>query len=158
MGRRCRGKVRPGREWCVFHDPELIEKRVRSAASPHSRRRRRLSRLPDGYLRKLSNRAAVGEAMDRLYREVRLGLITPKMGEVLFSILTRLLDSGLCDKPASPARPPSGRSKADRIRPRLRELLTEAEWKAWWQAAAEAPDSAPEAHSVRPMIEKRAAS
>jgi hypothetical protein len=96
-------------------------------------RKRRLAHLPDGYLRKLSNRRAVAEAMDRLYREVRLGRVTLEMGEVLFRILTRLLDSGLVDVGLFPQR-----TKAGRIRPRLAELLTRDERSAWRKATANA--------------------
>ena len=71
--------------------------------------------------------------MDRLYREVRLGIITPEMGTVLFKIVTRLLDAGLCDAgPGNNAS--SGRSRADRIRPKLSELLTRTERTAWRRA------------------------
>ena len=76
--------------------------------------------------------------MDRLYREVRLGIITPEMGAVLFNIVTRLLDAGLCD--AGPGQnASSGRSRADRIRPKLSELLTRTERAAWRRAIANAP-------------------
>ncbi|MEK6674284.1 MAG: hypothetical protein AABZ47_01360 [Planctomycetota bacterium] len=138
-GHRCKGKARPGTEWCLFHDPEFVVKRnavgVRKPAQ-----RNPLSRLPDGYLRKLSSRRAIGNAMDRLYREVRLGTVTPGMGQVLFGILTRLLDSGLCEK-GFPGTMSSGRSKADRVRPKLKEILTRSERIAWKKAVKEAPES-----------------
>jgi len=139
-GRRCRGKIHPGRQWCIFHDPELAAKRRRALADARTRkRRRRLSHLPDGYLRKLTDRRSIGQAMDRLYREIRLEIITPEMGNVLFGVLTRTLDSGLADLKGSPRAP--HRTKAERIRPKVRALLTRAERTAWHRAVANAPDA-----------------
>jgi hypothetical protein len=135
-GTRCRGRVRPDSEFCAFHDPVVAEKRRRALSNAKSRRRR-LSHLPDGYLKKLTNRTAIGDAMDRLYREVRLGIVTPEMGSVLFGILTRLLDSDLC----LPHRiRVTGRARADKLRPKLGELLTRAERAAWRKAVANAPE------------------
>jgi hypothetical protein len=94
--------------------------------------------LPDGYLRKIKNRADVGHCMDRLYREVRLGAVTPEMGAVLFGILCRLLDSGLAGGPKAPAST-ARRSKAARIRPKLKDLLTSQERADWNRAIAHAP-------------------
>lgn len=137
-GKRCRGRIREGTDFCPFHDPAVSRERRRQIASEGGRRRRRLAHLPDGYLRRLTNRRAVGDAMDRLYREVRLGVITPDMGSVLFRVLTRILDSDLCGSPPTRGQS-SGRSKADTIRPKLGELLTRAERAAWRRAVANAP-------------------
>ncbi|MEE9293814.1 MAG: hypothetical protein V3W34_02460 [Phycisphaerae bacterium] len=141
-GRRCRGKIRKGTDFCPFHDPALTKEQRRGIAAQGGRSRNRLRHLPDGYLRKLTNRTAVGHCMDRLYREVRLGIITPQMGAVLFNILCRLLDSGLVDCGTTKLRS-TGRSKADRIRPKLRELLTPAERAEWKNAIADAPANLP---------------
>lgn len=134
-GHRCKGRVLPERECCFCHDPESIAKR--QASGRRSKHRSKLSRLPDGYLRKITNRRSVGEAMDRLYREIRLGIITPDMGRVLFGILTRLLDSGLSDGNETPRAPQ--RSKAARIRPKIQDLLTRADRRAWNRAVSIAP-------------------
>jgi hypothetical protein len=80
--------------------------------------------------------------MDRLYREVRLGIITPEMGAVLFGILTRILDSGLCDSDAA-KQTASRRAKVHKIRPKLSELLTRTERAAWKRAVANAPGLLP---------------
>lgn len=138
-GRRCRGKIRNGTDFCPFHDPAITEERRRHNAAKGGRTPRRLSQLPGGYLRKLTNRQAVGHAMDRLYREIRLEQLTPEMGRVLFDILSRLLDSGFCDRQVERARPSSGRAKADRLRPKLNALLTNAERRAWKKAIENAP-------------------
>jgi len=139
-GKRCRGWVREGSDYCFFHDPEISPQQRRHICSKGGRNRRRLSHLPDGYLRKLKDRASIGEAMDRLYREVRLGIVTPEMGTVLFNILTHMLDSGLSDVTRSGKRP-TRRARVDRIRPKLSELLTPSEYRAWRHATANAPNS-----------------
>ena len=133
-GRRCRGKIRKDSEYCIFHDPELAAKRKKAMASAPAKRRRKLSHLPDGYLRKLSDHRSVGQAMDRLYREIRLGIITPEMGRVMFGVLTRILDSGLADLGGVPKS--VSRTKAARVRPKLADLLTRAEKLAWKKAVA----------------------
>jgi hypothetical protein len=143
-GKRCRGKIRNGGEHCPLHDPAVVERRRMRSAGRNNTAQRRLMHLPDGYLRKLSNRAAVGNAMDRLYRELRLGIVSTEMGEVLFAILTRILDSGLVR--GKNASSPSGRSRADRLRPKLAEMLTRRERTAWHRAVATAPLSVVRAH------------
>ena len=149
-GTRCRGRIRQGTDFCPFHDPELTAERRRRLAARGGRTRRRLSHLPDGYLRKLTSQAAIGQAMDRLYREVRLGTVSLEMGVVLFRILARLLDSDLIDNGRCPKR-----SKAARIRPRLQELLTPDELAAWQKATTNAalssPDMKPEAAPTTPF-------
>lgn len=147
-GKRCRGKIRKGSEFCALHDPEVIERRRLGARPSRKSARYRLSHLPDGYLRKLSNRAAVGNAMDRLYRELRLGMISPEMGVVLFEILNRLMDSGLLDEGRIVD---VTRCKADRLRPRVKEWLTRSERSAWKKAVANAPTSVLAHHSGRPV-------
>jgi len=135
-GRRCRGRIVKGREYCIFHDPELAARRKKAMSSAPAKRRRKLSHLPDGYLRKLTDHRSVGQAMDRLYREIRLGIITPDMGRVLFDVLARILDSGLADLGGVPKS--VSRTKAHRMRPKLAELLTRAEKAAWKKAVAKA--------------------
>lgn len=127
-GTRCRGKIRSGGDFCIFHDPELAAKR-RRRPTPADQKRRRLMHLPDGYLRKLTSIRTVGEAMDRLYREVRLGIVTVEMGEVLLSILTRMVDSALVTTGPCPER-----TRAAKIRPKVSELLTRGERAAWRRA------------------------
>jgi len=134
-GKRCKGRIHKGSEFCALHDPEVAAKRRLAGSKP--RRENPLSKLPDGYLRRLSTRASVGLAMDRLYREVRLGLVTAEMGGVLFGILTRLMDSGLLDKGRLPKS--TNRSRADRLRPKLADLITRAERAAWERAVSRAP-------------------
>ena len=146
-GKRCKGRIRSGTEYCPLHDPAFAAERRLRSASKSVRAHRRLSHLPDGYLRKLSNRTSVGNAMDRLYRELRLGIVTNEMGLVLFNILTRLLDSGLVDSGKLSAA--GNRSKATRLRPKLSDLLTRSERAAWQRAVANAPASVLQTHDLQ---------
>lgn len=151
-GKRCKGKKRPGLEFCLFHDPAVIERRRVSLANGGPRRRNRLMYLPDGYLRKLTNIRAIGQAMDRLYRELRLGIITPEMGSVLFGILTRLLDSGF-DAQGNRLAPASLRTRAGKMRPKLSDLLTRSEKIAWKRAVGGAPKVILHTHNgTQPLI------
>jgi len=124
-GRRCRGRIRQGSDFCPFHDPAVSPERRRENAAKGGRSRRRPASLVDGYLRKLPSRAAVGEVMGRLYREVRVGTVSPEMGRVLLDILTRALevqDGDTGDDGQRSSRP----TKFTSIRPKLEELLAEA--------------------------------
>lgn len=137
QGRRCRGRICQGREFCSFHDPEVSQHQRRRNAANGGRRRAFLSHIPDGYLRKLTDRKSIGHAMDRLYREVRIGSVTPEMGQVLLSILDRLLHSNL-DETLNGTRNDK-RCKVDRVRPKLKEVLTRSERADWRHAAKDAP-------------------
>lgn len=136
-GRRCKGRIQKGSDYCSFHDPSMTSETRRRNAAMGGRSRANLAHIPGGYLRKLDSLRAIGDAMDRLYREVRLGQVTPEMGDVLFRILTRVLDSGLYA--SATGRAPSRRAKAVKVRPKLAELLTLEERRAWRQAVAHAP-------------------
>lgn len=148
-GQRCKGRIRDGSDYCAFHDPAMTAERRRRIAAKGGKSKRNLAHLPGGYLRKLNSRQAVGQAMDQLYREIRLGLLTPEMGRVLFDILTRLLDSGLCDN-GKVASQLNGRSRAEKLRPKLNELLTRQEVTAWRKAVANAPEGFREAAANSP--------
>jgi hypothetical protein len=142
-GRRCKGRARPGQDHCAFHDPSLTPEQRREIAAKGGKTHRRLGHLPDGYLRKLQTPAAVGEAMDRLYREVRMGIIEPAMGRTLLDILTRLYDRLTAGKKTEGRR--TRPTKADRVRPRLSDLLTQAELAAWKKVGLK-PEAAQSAH------------
>jgi hypothetical protein len=152
-GKRCKGKARPGQDFCTFHDPSLTAEQRREIASRGGKSHRRLNHLPDGYLRKLQTPAAVGEAMDRLYREVRLGQIEPAMARTLLDILTRLHDR-LASKP--PVKTPSvvRPTRAQRVRPKLEDELSRAERDAWQKMGIEpqgGPAAAPANHLHHPL-------
>lgn len=135
-GRRCKGMARLGEDFCPFHNPNLTAEQRREIASRGGRSRRRLSHLPDGYLRRLQTPAAVAEAMDRLYREVRLGLVEPAMGRTLLDILTRLYDR-LSSRPEARTPSAAGPSKVDDLRPKVDQALSRAELAAWQEVGIE---------------------
>jgi len=135
-GKRCRGKIRPGTDFCPFHNPDMSDDQRRQNAAKGGRSKRRLAHIPGGYLARLTDRRSVGHAMDRLYREIRVGLLTPEMGKVLFDVLCRLLEESEANGLGI-----SRRTKARRMRPKISELLTQSELFAWRTAVASAPAS-----------------
>jgi hypothetical protein len=92
--------------------------------------------------------------MDRLYREIRLGVVTPDMGKIMFGILTRLMDDGLLDAGKPALRAPH-RTKAARTRPKLRDLLTRGEKMAWTKAVAAAPEELGDGESSEQVAARR---
>lgn len=153
-GRRCRGRIRKESDFCFFHDPTVSELQRRRDASKGGRSNKRQLQVPGGYLRGLTSTRAAGNAMDRLYREIRSGVVTPEMGQILFQILTRVMESnfGGCKSEA----PLSPRTKAARLRPQVAAALTQAERRAWRRAVAKAPDSLwnPSNRSGRPGVDQ----
>ncbi|MHC5109461.1 MAG: hypothetical protein ACYTHJ_06245 [Planctomycetota bacterium] len=140
-GKRCKAKVREGAEYCIFHDPEIPSESRRRAAAKGGRSRRRLAHLPDGYLRPITDKASIGKAMDRLYREVRLGIITPQMGRVLFDILCRVLDTDFTEQNIfNEQEKQTRKGRTYRMRGKLKDLLTEQEHEAWNEAVENAPE------------------
>lgn len=136
-GRQCRARIVEGSDFCSFHDPDMTSEQRRRNAAKGGRSNRNLSHILDGYLRPLNNEEAVGQAMDRLYREVRLGKVTPDMGRVLLVILVRLLREGFA-KPKDPQRD-FKKTKAYRYGRKLDAFLTEKEKNAWQRAVKNAP-------------------
>ncbi len=139
VGKRCRARIREGSEYCVFHDPEVPGDVRRRIAAKGGKSKRRLSHIPGGYLRPLTERSSIAKAMDRLYREVRLGVLTPEMGRVLFDILCRLLDTDFSESGSAPAT--RRRDSVYRQRGKLEDLLQPQDLEAWDNAVARAPQS-----------------
>ena len=89
-GRRCRGRIRKGSDFCPFHDPNVPEALRRQNAAKGGRSHHRLAHLPDGYLRKLTSRAAVGE-VDHPRIRVDVGhrtALIPHLVEVILVTVT----------------------------------------------------------------------
>lgn len=104
-GRRCRGRIRPGSEFCVFHDPSITAETRRANAIKAAQTRRAKASLPKGYPRRLTTPEAARAALERLYAEIRTGVVTPEQAKVLLEVLQRLLDSaaGRSGKTAQPS-------------------------------------------------------
>lgn len=136
-GRRCRGRARAGLHFCPFHDPAVSAEQRRENAAKGGRSRDRLAQLLEGYPRRLSSTAAIGKALDCLYREIRAGLVSSEMGRVLLSILIHIMDTQIKGSSPDP-KERKRRSKVDRMRPKLEELLAQAEQAASRVAVANA--------------------
>ena len=139
-GWRCKGKARPGSDFCLFHDPAISDDVRKANAAKGGKSHYRLANLPDGYLRKLTSTQAINEAMDRLYREVRLGLVELATARALLDILNRLEDR-LARKDAKPQ---AHGKRAAAIRPKLSDLITREELQAWRKAGIESVTGDPE--------------
>ncbi len=92
VGRRCRCKKAEGSEFCSFHDPVISAQIREKAQAKREAKKRELSSLPEGYLKTLSTIDGIADALDRLYREVRLGIVSPRTASVMLAIIDRLLE------------------------------------------------------------------
>ncbi len=106
-GRRCRGRVRAGSEFCAFHDPSGTAEVRRANAAKAAQARRAKPKLPKGYPRRLTTPEAACAALGQLYLETRAGLVTPQQAQVLMQILERMLQEwlGRPHKMKGPSRP-----------------------------------------------------
>lgn len=91
-GSRCRGRIRKGSDYCLFHDPAMTPERRRAMAAKAAQSSRKRAALPKGYPRRLNTPEAVCRALDRLYREIRTGVVDAAMGRTLLAILLHLAD------------------------------------------------------------------
>ena len=92
VGRRCRCRKAEGSEFCSFHDPVISAQIREKAQAKREAKKRELSSLPEGYLKTLSTIDGIADALDRLYREVRLGIVSPRTASVMLAIIDRLLE------------------------------------------------------------------
>lgn len=90
-GRRCRGRAQGEGGVCVFHDPALEVQAKLQAARVRRPTNKKTRYHLDGVPSRLTTQRGVTQALDRLYNDTRLGLISPEAGKVLFDILERLL-------------------------------------------------------------------
>jgi hypothetical protein len=91
VGRPCRCRRAPGSEFCNFHDP-VISARIREQARlQREEKKRMLAALPDGYSKPLYAVDGIPAALDTLYREVRLGVVSPRTAGLMLAIVDRLL-------------------------------------------------------------------
>ncbi len=91
VGRRCRCRRANGSEFCNFHDPE-ISARIRAASkAKRDARKQQLAALPEGYLKTLATTDGIVNALENVYREVRLGVISTRTASVLLAIIDRMI-------------------------------------------------------------------
>ncbi len=92
IGRRCRCRKAQGSEFCCFHDPVISAQIREKAQAKREAKKRELSSLPEGYLKTLTSMDGISSALDRLYREVRLGIVSPRTAGIMLAIVDRLLE------------------------------------------------------------------
>lgn len=90
-GRQCRCRKAKTSEFCNFHDPEIAARIRERARAKREERKRQLAALPEGYDKSLNGPDGIAHALDTLYREVRLGIVSPRTASVMLSIIDRLL-------------------------------------------------------------------
>jgi hypothetical protein len=91
IGRRCRCRRARDSQFCNFHDPEISARIRAKARATREERKQQLANLPEGYLKSLNSSDGIASALDNLYREVRLGVISPRTATVMLAIIDRLL-------------------------------------------------------------------
>ncbi len=91
IGRRCRCRRARGSEFCNFHDPEIAAQIRERARLKREDKKRQLALLPDGFVKSLNSVDGIATALDSLYREVRLGVVSPRTASVMLAIIDRLL-------------------------------------------------------------------
>ena len=129
VGRRCRCKKAEGSDFCSFHDPVISAQIREKAQAKREAKKRELSSLPEGYLKTLSTIDGIADALDRLYREVRLGIVSPRTASVMLAIIDRLLEY---DKLVSTVgrRRTSKKQRAKEVRQQVGKALADLKQKS----------------------------
>ena len=91
IGRRCQCRRAKDSVYCNFHDPEISARIREKARQKREERKAQLANLPDGYMKSLNTADGIASALDNLYREVRLGVVSPRTAQVMLAIIDRLL-------------------------------------------------------------------
>lgn len=91
VGRQCRCRRAKGSNFCAFHDPEISARIRAKAKAKREARKRQLAALPEAYIKTLASPEGIGTALEHLFREVRLGVVSPRTAQVMLAIVDRLL-------------------------------------------------------------------
>lgn len=91
IGRRCRCRRASGSEFCNFHDPAIAAQIRERAKAKRETKRRQLAGLPEEYMRTLTSPDGIAHALEHLFREVRLGVVSTRTAQILLGILDRML-------------------------------------------------------------------
>lgn len=128
-GRQCRCRKANGSEFCNFHDPEIAARIREAARAKREKRKQCLANLPEGYPKSLNSNDGIATALDTLYREVRLGVVSPRTASVMLSIIDRLL---VYDKLVAThgRRKTSKKLRAQEVRQQLLEVIEEMQLPA----------------------------
>lgn len=90
-GRRCRCRKAAESQFCNFHDPEISARIRERARIKRAERQAALAGLPTEYMKSLSTVDGITSALDGLFREVRLGVVSPRTAGIMLSIIDRLM-------------------------------------------------------------------
>jgi len=90
-GRRCRCRRAAESQFCNFHDPEIAARIRECARQKRAERQAALAGLPSEYMKSLSTVDGIVGALDGLFREVRLGVVSPRTAGIMLSIIDRLM-------------------------------------------------------------------
>ena len=143
VGRQCRCRRARGSEFCAFHDPEISARIRAKAKAKREARKRQLASLPDAYLKTLTSPDGVGTALEHLFREVRLGVISPRTAQVMLAIVDRLLAYDRLLKTVGP-RKANRKLRALEVRQQVMHLLEDLR-------APSVPDSPPKVVTGKSM-------
>ena len=128
-GRRCRCRKAADSQFCNFHDPE-ISARIREAArQKREERKQQMAALPTEYTKSLASVDGITQALDCLFREVRLGVVSPRTAGMMLSIIDRVLVHDKLVREHGPRRV-SKRVRALEVREQLAGVLEELQLPA----------------------------
>lgn len=123
-GRRCRCRKAAESKFCNFHDPEIAARIRECARQKRAERQAALAGLPTEYMKSLGSVDGIIGALDGLFREVRLGVVSPRTAGIMLSIIDRLM---IYDKLVSEGakRRVSKRLRAHEVRAQLAAVIEE---------------------------------
>ncbi|HRX86142.1 MAG TPA: hypothetical protein P5572_14065 [Phycisphaerae bacterium] len=123
-GRRCRCRKATESKFCNFHDPEISARIRERARQKRAERQAALAGLPTEYMKSLGSVDGIIGALDGLFREVRLGVVSPRTAGIMLSIIDRLM---IYDKLVSEGakRRVSKRLRAHEVRSQLAAVIEE---------------------------------
>lgn len=122
VGRQCRCRRVKTSNFCAFHDPEISARIRAKARAKREARKRQLAALPKEYIKTLASPEGIGTALEHLFREVRLGVVSPRTAQVMLAIVDRLLAYDRLLKTVGP-RKASRKLRALEVRQQVMHLL-----------------------------------
>lgn len=122
VGRQCRCRRAKESQFCAFHDPDISARIRAKAKAKREARKRQLASLPDAYLKTLASPEGVGTALEHLFREVRLGVVSPRTAQVMLAIVDRMLAYDRLMKTVGP-RKANRKLRALEVRQQVMHLL-----------------------------------
>jgi hypothetical protein len=90
-GRRCRCRKARESQFCNFHDPEISARIRARAREKRAERKAAMVGLPREYMKSLGSADGIVQALDGLFREVRLGVVSPRTATIMLAIIDRLM-------------------------------------------------------------------